>query len=739
MNTFSKLQTISGLSQITRNNVKNSIKRYLIKMWIKNGSSILDYSGSLTDNIINYSKVLLPKLKPSLSKDLDTMITRLNSYKTDSEGSLSYPKFLIYKMSEGYILSDIYELQFHRDFNSTVITELKEYIIETINNIYNDINTYIDNISPDDVLEGIADIIFEESYSIQYINIVNNENLIYIDTSENKNIRTKMPENKLITLADGGTNLKDFRNEIYTKALAKCYTDMCSPLSSNKNKLDEFNAFFKLINPLLETYTDKDKTKIYNRLSYLVLGMPLFFEDRYLNIKEKINKDLNYIIIDKMIYTCIIKSMNNYNNINNYISLFQNIIEKYTYDNYFSIIKNENESDAIINPLIDKSAIENVYKRYNKTFNDEPEIYNKMVNHLIKLYKNERDGLPIDEVVIFIDYDKRPKPSSMTREEISNEIAEITETTGADYLELYYYEFRNFIKKVKQTKENMIFRIHYTTLDKSDMFALSPGSIYVDYNPKLKVWLLNKFIFNYDTSSNHKYPELPMTNFYEKPENYNKPLDENEPAYVEKLIKWIEDTFDIDALLLDAESDDVTIFKYENPTTLDIFRTKYKNIIHPDYVDDWQRGNPDLTLEDEYVFKQTYYGKQHYYISEDNPAIPYQENKKDRFKMYLFEFMRVLRNHDYLNLFIDYEEEKNVLESYKSKYDKFMNTFGNPKLMKRFLDLQDYMFKKYNQMDDTIPEYDISLFGPIDIQTVGNLTMTIINLDGDSALTDNSI
>ena len=269
MNTFSKLQTISGLNQITKNNVKNSIKRYLIKMWIKNGSSILDYSGSLTDNIIHYSKVLLPKLKPSLSKDLDTMITRLNSYKTDIEGSLSYPKFLIYKMSEGYILSDIYEFQFHREFNSNIIDELKEYIIESVNNIYNEINIYIDNISPDDVLDGIADIIFEESYSIQYINIVNNENLIYIDTSENKNIRTKMPENKLIALVNEGTDLKDFKNEIYTKALAKCYTDMCSPLGSNKNKLDEFNAFFKLINPLLETYTDKDKTKIYLSLIHI--------------------------------------------------------------------------------------------------------------------------------------------------------------------------------------------------------------------------------------------------------------------------------------------------------------------------------------------------------------------------------------------------------------------------------------------------------------------------------------
>ena len=450
MNTFSKLQTISGLSQVTRTNVKNSIKRYLIKMWIKNGSSILDYSGSLTDNIINYSKTLLPKLKPSLSEDLDTMITRLNSYKTDSEGSLSYPKFLIYKMSEGYILSDIYEFQFHRDFNSTIIAELKEYIIESINNIYNDINTYIDNISPDEVLEGIADIIFEESYSVQYINTVNDENLIHVNTSEERTLRPRIPENKLITLADGGINLKDFRNEIYTKALAKCYTDMCSPLSSNKNKLDEFNAFFKLINPLLETYTDKDKIKIYNRLSYLALGMPLFFEDRYLNIKENINKDLNYIIIDKMIYTCIIKSMNNYNNINNYISLFQNIMEKYVYDNYFSIIKNENESDAIINPLIDKSAIENVYKRYNKTFNNEPEIYNKMVNHLIKLYKNERDNLHVDDTIIFIDYDKRPNPSSMTREEIQNEVVELYETTGIDYLDIYYNEFRNFIKQVKK-------------------------------------------------------------------------------------------------------------------------------------------------------------------------------------------------------------------------------------------------------------------------------------------------
>lgn len=736
MNTFSKLQTISGLNQITKNNVKNSIKRYLIKMWIKNGSSILDYSGSLTDNIIHYSKVLLPKLKPSLSKDLDTMITRLNSYKTDIEGSLSYPKFLIYKMSEGYILSDIYEFQFHREFNSNIIDELKEYIIESVNNIYNEINIYIDNISPDDVLDGIADIIFEESYSIQYINIVNNENLIYIDTSENKNIRTKMPENKLIALVNEGTDLTDFKNEIYTKALAKCYTDMCSPLGSNKNKLDEFNAFFKLINPLLETYTDKDKTKIYNRLSYLALGMPLFFEDRYLNIKENINKDLNYIIIDKMIYTCIIKSMNNYNNINNYISLFQNVMEKYVYDNYFSIIKNENESDAIINPLIDKSAIENVYKRYNKVFADEPEIYNKMVNHLIKLYKNERDGLPIDEVIIFIDYDKRPNPSSMTRQEIQNEIAELMETTGEDYLELLYYEFRNFIKKVKQTKENMIFRIYYTTLDRSNMFRLYVGNKYVDYNPRLKVWLLNKFLFNYDTLSSYKYPELPSVDFFSKDDNSNAPFDPNEPVYVEKLLKWIEDTFDIDTLLLEAESDDVVILRFENPTTLDIFRTKYKNIIHPDEVEYWQMNNPGLTLEDEFVFKQTYYGKQHYYISEDNPAIPYQKNKKDRFKMYLFEFMRVLRDRDYINPFIDYEEEKNVLESYKSKYDKFMNTFGNPKLMKRYLDLQDHMFKKYYQMDDTIPEYDISLFGPIDIQSVYNSPILVTNLDGDVALVD---
>ena len=737
MNTFSKLQTISGLNQITKNNVKNSIKRYLIKMWIKNGSSILDYSGSLTDNIIHYSKVLLPKLKPSLSKDLDTMITRLNSYKTDIEGSLSYPKFLIYKMSEGYILSDIYEFQFHREFNSNIIDELKEYIIESVNNIYNEINIYIDNISPDDVLDGIADIIFEESYSIQYINIVNNENLIYIDTSENKNIRTKMPENKLIALVNEGTDLKDFKNEIYTKALAKCYTDMCSPLGSNKNKLDEFNAFFKLINPLLETYTDKDKTKIYNRLSYLALGMPLFFEDRYLNIKENINKDLNYIIIDKMIYTCIIKSMNNYNNINNYISLFQNIIEKYTYDNYFSIIKNENESDAIINPLIDKSAIENVYKRYNKIFTDEPEIYNKMVNHLIKLYKNERDGLPIDEVIIFIDYDKRPNPSSMTREEIQDEIQELMDNS-VDSLEIYYYEFKNFIKKVKQTKENMIFRIYYTILDKSNMFSLYIGSKYVDYNPKIKAWLLNKFIFNYDTSSNHKYPELPPVDFFNKPENSNAPWDPNESVYVEKLSKWIEDNFDIDTLLLEAESNDVMIHKYEDPTNLDVFRTKYKNIVHPDDVDGWKNANPGLTLEDEFVFKQTYNGKHHYYISENNPAIPHQENKKDRFKMYLFEFMRVLRNHDYLNLFIDIDEEKNVLESYKSKYDKFMNTFGNPKLMKRYLDLQDHMFKKYYQMDDTIPEYDITLFGPIDLQTVNNVTFEVINTDGDTELTDRS-
>ncbi len=105
------------------------------------------------------------------------------------------------------------------------------------------------------------------------------------------------------------------------------------------------------------------------------------------------------------------------------------------------------------------------------------------------------------------------------------------------------------------------------------------------------------------------------------------------------MLKWIEDTFDIDALLLEAESDDVIILRFENPTTLDVFRTKYKNIIHPDNVDYWQVMNPELTLEDEFVFKQTYYGKQHYYISEDNPAIPYQKNKKDRFKMYLFEFM----------------------------------------------------------------------------------------------------
>lgn len=275
----------------------------------------------------------------------------------------------------------------------------------------------------------------------------------------------------------------------------------------------------------------------------------------------------------------------------------------------------------------------------------------------------------------------------------------------------------------------MNFRIHYTILEKTNR-SLYVHDKYVDYNPMIKAWLLNKFIFNYDTSSSYRYPELPSVDL-SKPENYNAPWDPNEPVYVEKLLKWIEDTFDVDALLSEAESDGIYIYKYENPTNLDVFRTKYKNIIHPDDVDGWKKANPGLTLEDEFVFKQTYNGKHHYYISRDNPAIPHQENKRDRFKMYLFEFMSVLRNYDYLNLFISVDEEKNVLESYKLKYDKFMNSFGNPKLLKRYLDLQDHFFKKYYSHIETIPEYDITLFGPIDMQNVFNLISYVVDLDGN--------
>ena len=385
MNIYTRLSVISGLDNITKSNINYSIKQHITRLWVEDGMPILDYEFSLRDNVIFWAKSWFNTLSLNMKEWLMNRLDILEAHKQDSEGCLSFPKFLWYQLGDGYIFKNIDSLQFSSSFDKK--EEVAGYIIQVLSELSINADLYFDDISYHEIVTVVADILLYRTFS-EYIRVAGTNIGKDVHVNEGKAVHTHESEDAQVSVYFERIGDLSLTHEKFTSLLSNVVADIISPLGRNREIVKEYAFIFEKLNG--GKFTIQDELNVFNRVSYSVVGMDLRVQPEEFGFSSGIEQDLVTYFIDVMIRHCIFGQLEVYKDPKKVEEIFGYFRSEALKKLFFDHVINMDESAAIINEPIKDINVRGYYSRYNLDFDTAPQYYNYSLYTMAFVYTDSR-------------------------------------------------------------------------------------------------------------------------------------------------------------------------------------------------------------------------------------------------------------------------------------------------------------------------------------------------------------
>lgn len=371
---FNRLFSPQSLVNVDKKDARNSIKRYFIRKWLDSGSENMDYSKNVTYNIRENSRKLIleeyakvqdiidkmPEIKPTtpvieevanerrqiLYKDyFNKLVDELYASKTVN-GVVSYQNFLKKQLDKCYILKNYNKCGFTRDFISdkeNIVNIMTTEIMDYEKNI----PLIMEYVSDSEIFEVLSDKIYYDVF-IEKLN--GREGLGFDDQY-------------LIFSATISNLLSDY-GEI--RKYLEPYKTLFDYL-----RVPNMDSIIKIIR---------------NNISNLCFGFFQCLKIDDLDCKTDIEKTLSTYVLDRIVDANIRKCKDNFKDISKYSKMYEEYGDTILYDNFFKDAINEDNNSTNLSSDLSLESITNIYNRYNKNFNEEPQYLNYVIKNIYNVF-----------------------------------------------------------------------------------------------------------------------------------------------------------------------------------------------------------------------------------------------------------------------------------------------------------------------------------------------------------------
>lgn len=349
MDSFGKLYLIGGLNNIEEECINSSIRNYFLFEWIKNGCIKYSQTNNFKNDVIFFAKDFVTSNKLTIDNLIEEQLLLIkNSFKINNV--LSYQKFLFNLFDSSTLFIRYYNIDFKNELTDSEINSIKTKFMKSINNMDKNYNIFFSKLTFEDLATSISDFIFIDKYKTKIERLASINSLTYLD---------------------------------YFNSLNDTVLELTSPLGLYKNEfIEKYTTIFEDNNLSINNYL----FIYYNRISQVSSFVNFRKKDISNLINDNFLLDLSSYIIDRLIFSVMSSTENIYNNKLNYLNFRYkedaNIFNEIFFDN---VIK-ENLDDTNIDSVFDILIVENIYRRYNKEFNVEPEHFNMAIRVVKNIY-----------------------------------------------------------------------------------------------------------------------------------------------------------------------------------------------------------------------------------------------------------------------------------------------------------------------------------------------------------------
>lgn len=397
MQCFTKLFVLTSLDRIQKSTIKQGLKKYFLKRYLEENYQKLDFSANLLDDTANFAHEWIHDCieKGTLEQNIRDILTKLENSKLDVNRNPSYIKFLYTQLTNGYMFMEYYPFQFDMTFEEK--ENVIRFIKDTLINLHKNNFVIFDNISQDELMDALADIALNKQ---MFNNFNDLGGFILADEFHTAADERVVDSNNTSLLVKGRFDINaEYGNELYQNIAVASLVDLISPLGKARNVLTtDFNNILQAVDI---TITPDLQQIFYNHISNRLLFMNLIESDTKYALQSDISKDLFKYISDVMIREAMEFSGDYYNKIDKtQTKYFRKLVDMFRSDYlplaFFNEVANEDPSSTNLSPKFNRAQIDNIYRRYNKTFDAEPQHFNQTIYRMKEVLCNE-DRIPVSK------------------------------------------------------------------------------------------------------------------------------------------------------------------------------------------------------------------------------------------------------------------------------------------------------------------------------------------------------